>query len=219
MADLPTPPRFTTSVRNLLIATAVLSADFAYFLPYLDRTIDWLSPPDQPVAPLFPRLKPLYDHHPWLFVLVTAFTATGAVGGLIAVARSILPGTARNRFAWNPPRPPRPSQPWPDDDFRAAVASGILALSGTTTLLYVTSCVRVDRSFPEPIVTWVEPLRLYVEEATFLGWLLSALAIIVGVYAWVRFRTWLNLIAGCAVCLAIMNFVGTLYFMIWAYAD
>lgn len=129
MVDLPTQPRFILSLRNLLIATAVLAADFAYFLPFLDRTIDWLSPPGQPGGSLFPRLKPFYDQHPWLFVLVTAFTATVTVGGLIAVLRPLLPDTSRKYFAWNPTRSPRPSQPWPDDDRRLAVVSGILALS------------------------------------------------------------------------------------------
>jgi hypothetical protein len=217
VAELPTQPRFTVSVRDLLIATAVLSADFALFLPMLDRTIGWLSgAPGQSVVPVFPRLKPFYDQHHWLFVLVTAFIATAVVGGLTAVIRSMLPHTARKYFAWNPSRP---SQPWPVDDCRTAIASGILALSGTATLWFVASCARVNRSFRNPIVTWQEPIRLYVEDVTYLGWSLSALAIIVGLYALVRFRTWLNLIAVVAMFLALGNYVGTILFVLWAYVD
>lgn len=212
--DHPKYPRFVLPVAELLIVVAINSTLVAFLFPAVNRARDMLGTP-----PILPQLVPLYDGNPWPFLVFTPVVVTGSIAALIGVLRFVLPTTIRKHFPFKPyPKPPEPPAE-PILDSRPAIGAAISAIVAMGILLIAAAHVRADRTNRRPIVTWEGPLAEYVTWISTIGWLVSAIAMAIGIYSLLRCRTKLNYLAIVGIGFGFFNYFGSLVFLGLVYED
>lgn len=207
-------PRFTVPLGEVLIVVAILSTLWAFLLPAVDVARDRQGQPR-----LVPLLAPLYEGNPWLFVIGAPVVVTTSVAACLGIIRRVLPETIRRHFPWEPPKKPSLPRPAPIADSRPALVALSTALGATALLVLAASHVRVDRTNRRPVVMWEGPLADYVQHVAIVGWVLSAIAIVLGAYTTQRFRSKLNPLAVVGMTLGFLNIFGSCLFDAAVYED
>jgi hypothetical protein len=210
----PRPPRVTVSLGEVLIGVAILSTLCALLVPAVDAARGRRGQP-----PLLPLLEPLYDGNPWLFLICAPAIVTTYVAACFGTIRRVLPEAIRRHFPWELPEKPSLPPPAPIADSRPAIVALSTALGATALLVFVASHVRVDRTNRRPVVTWEGPIAGYARHVAVLGWVLSAIAIVLGAYTPRRFRSKLNPLAVVGMALGFLNYFGSCLFNVAVYED
>jgi hypothetical protein len=129
----------------------------------------------------------LYAHD--LQLLFVAFSGVVipliATIGLLAVRR-VLPERARLCIPLKPHEAPPRNKPQKggfSTTWGPGVASVVLALAGSTLLVFAATHVRSDRTKRRPVVTYVGPAADWVIQLAIAGWLFSLFALIAALFS------------------------------------
>lgn len=198
------------SVAECLILTLIVTSLFVILIPVVDSARD-----KKQLPPILPWLKLFYDFNPRLFMIGTPLVTTGIAAAVVARLRCVLPVQIRRHFCWWIRRPEarRSQQMVPIADSRPAIAASTLAFSAAAILLFAATHVCSDRTSRRPIVTWVGPIADYLPQAVYLSWLLSVMAIVLGVWTQSHVRSKWNFLAFIGLLLGSLNVCGT--FLFW----
>lgn len=209
--EVPSQPQksgLEISVREHLCVVAILSVQFAFLYP----------------AVLSARSTRNQLRNDWEFWAAehlgwfwgVPFVIVGCAALSAKVLSRILPHRIRRHFVWAvPPRP----KPEPIESPRPSVFSVSAAVLGLVLLITTGIHLRADRRARRPIITWEGPLVDFLPYITGLGYLLTFVAIGVGLYALERYRHRLNWLAPVGVGFGFLNLFGSCFFWMLATED
>ncbi len=138
---------------------------------------------DTAVVPLAPWQEWIVDQR-WI-PLVFPLVVVSIAGCMAFILSRVLPKAIRQHFQFWPQ--PAPQHPLPlRETAKPALWSIIVAPIGTLLLLTVFIHMRVARRQRVAVITWVGPLADYMPFFLAAGWLLSGLAVALGLYSAAR---------------------------------
>ncbi|MBL8848908.1 MAG: hypothetical protein JNG89_04460 [Planctomycetaceae bacterium] len=207
-------PRFRISIAESMIVAAIIAFLLLLLVPAIEAARDKAGEPPHSPSPLLEAAR-------GCLLISGPVVAPAFVGLLLVWIRRRLPESTKHRIVWrHPPRPPLTERefirtPGPEVAPYTAAASASLAGLGTLLLLTVWAHLHVNRKTNrDPIITWEGPFADYVLLLASCGWLLSAAAMILCIYANLVYRSRWDLLAWSGCMLGGFNLFGSCFLWI-----
>ena len=124
----------------------------------------------------FPFLS-LFGFSESFFPLTSTFLLCIFLWGI----REIFPNPLKRKIVWDTSLTYQQEKPL--NNAKPAVCSALFAVVGTAALIFAAFHIRSDRTHRQPVITWEGPAAEYFEWLLVLGWTLSYLGFVAGMFA------------------------------------
>lgn len=211
------PPRFTIPLAEYVAVAGITSALFLLLFPAVNEARDRQNRP-----PILPWLAGYIDQLSVMFLISIPVVVCVVTWLIVFLFRVMLPLRWKAHFPWFKPRRTEiePSTPIRViDDSRPAFITLAVALVGSALLLIGFFHIRSDRTHRRPVITWEGPLADYVGVMFGTGWVLSGIALLLGLWAMSHFCSRYNALAVIGGLLGSANLIFSCLISIGLYED